>query len=343
MLRPLIALLASLALLSCDLLAPEPEPEPEPEDQGSAGAMEDSQEHMGDHGQDALIADDPHHRLKYAVPFAWQSSHDEPLARSRDYLLEVLADNAANVQRGPKAFLGYADAQAPRATVITCSDSRVHTDAWDRTPENDDFLIRNIGNQIVQSHGSVEYGIEHLETPILLVLGHTGCGAVKAALGDRSKLSPAIRKELETLKLRTKVDHGDDDDDDDDDNVDNDVWLAGVLENVNQQVDFAVKHFGRPLREGKLTVLGGVYDFRNDLQGGAGKIHIINVNANTDEERLQAFAEALQAAAGSAPAPSGASGARVAAPVSPLARLRALHSAQSAQSAAAKPAPPKGH
>src|SRR5512147_90800 len=39
--------------------------------------------------------------------------------------------------------------QMPRATVVTCSDSRVHTQAFDKTPDGDLFVVRNIGNQLV--------------------------------------------------------------------------------------------------------------------------------------------------------------------------------------------------
>jgi len=47
----------------------------------------------------------------------------------------------------------------------------VHSRAWDLTPENDDFTVRDIGNQVQNVEGSVEYGIEHLLTPLLLIIG----------------------------------------------------------------------------------------------------------------------------------------------------------------------------
>ena len=61
------------------------------------------------------------------------------------------------------------------------------------------FHIRNIGNQIENNFGSVDYGIHHLKTPILLILGHTDCGAVKASQIDFSKESDEIRQELYPL------------------------------------------------------------------------------------------------------------------------------------------------
>ena len=133
---------------------------------------------------------------KFIVPFAWEAAKDEPLAQTRAFLADVLTDNQGYMEHGDKYFAAFADKQTPRATVLTCADSRVHTTAWDVTPENDDFVIRNIGNQVENAPGSIEYGVEHLRTPLLFVIGHTGCGAVKAAMGDISKLSEPIQKEL---------------------------------------------------------------------------------------------------------------------------------------------------
>ena len=131
--------------------------------------------------------------LKYDVPFAWEASKTEPLAKTRVFLAEMLADNDSYRQKGDKYFRAFVKAQTLRATVVSCADSRVHSHAWDQTPDNDDFVIRNIGNQVKNAHGSVEYGIEHLKTPLLIIVGHTGCGTVKAALGDASKLATPIR------------------------------------------------------------------------------------------------------------------------------------------------------
>jgi hypothetical protein len=58
-------------------------------------------------------------------------------------------------------------------------------------------------------------------------------------------------------------------------------------------VSFGLTHFSHEVHEGKLTIVGVVYDFRNDLQQGAGKIVIVNVNGNSDPERMASFVEAV--------------------------------------------------
>jgi carbonic anhydrase len=220
---------------------------------------------------------------KFIVPFAWEAAKDEPLAQTRAFLADVLTDNQGYMEHGDKFFAEFADKQTPRATVLTCADSRVHTTAWDVTPENDDFVIRNIGNQFENAAGSIEYGIEHLRTPLLLVIGHTGCGAVKAALGDMSKLSEDIQGELSHIHL-PKAGAG---------KPPETVWAEAVIVNVNNQVETALKHFAKDVQGGQLTVVGAVYDFRNDLMQGAGKLSIVNVNGNSEPERMSAFVEAI--------------------------------------------------
>lgn len=73
--------------------------------------------------------------------------------------------------------------QYPYAVVITCSDSRVPPEHVFNAGIGDLFVIRTAGNVIGDYElGSVEYGAEHLHSKLVVVLGHTGCGAVQATL-----------------------------------------------------------------------------------------------------------------------------------------------------------------
>lgn len=275
-----LALLLSLTSLALGC-QPKQEVAAEPKKvvKKAAAKAEKAQEAKAAEKQDAEQADPG----KFIVPFAWEAAKDEPLAQTRLFLADVFTDNQTYMEHGDKFFAAFADKQTPRATVVTCADSRVHSAAWDVTPENDDFIVRNMGNQLENAEGSIEYGVEHLRTPLLLVIGHTGCGAVKAAMGDTSKLSPAIQKELEHLHL-PKPDAG---------KSPEAAWAEAVIANVNNQVETALKRFGKDVQAGQLTVVGAVYDFRNDLLQGAGKLSIVNVNGNSEPERMSAFVEAV--------------------------------------------------
>jgi carbonic anhydrase len=275
-----LALLLSLTTLA---LACQPKQEVRAEPK-KAAKKEGGKTEKGHEAKSAEKAHaEPSDPGKFIVPFAWEAAKDEPLALTRQFLADALTDNQSYMEHGDKFFATFADKQTPRATVLTCADSRVHTTAWDVTPENDDFVIRNIGNQVENAEGSIEYGIEHLRTPLLLVIGHTGCGAVKAAMGDTSKLSAPIHKELEHIHL-PKPTPG---------KTAESAWAEAVIANVNNQVATALKHFGKDVQAGQLTVVGAVYDFRNDLLQGAGKLTIVNVNGNSEPERMNAFVEAV--------------------------------------------------
>jgi carbonic anhydrase len=194
-------------------------------------------------------------------------------------LQNLLDDNVAFMKDKPEAhFRGFVDKQTPRATVVACSDSRVHTHAFDKDPDNDLFIVRNIGNQLATAEGSVEYGVHHLRTPVLIFVGHTACGAVKAAMGDPSGLSLPIRRELVALEIPRPVAG----------RSAEDAWLDGVKANVNHQVAQALRKFAAEVKEGHLLILGAVYDFRNDLKQGHGRLLITNVNGETDVAKVQA-------------------------------------------------------
>lgn len=73
--------------------------------------------------------------------------------------------------------------QHPFAVVISCSDSRVPPELIFDQGFGDLFIIRNAGNIIGDYEiGSVEYAVEHLQTKLVVVLGHSNCGAIGAYL-----------------------------------------------------------------------------------------------------------------------------------------------------------------
>lgn len=110
------------------------------------------------------------------------------------------------------------DGQQPFAIIVTCADSRVSPEIYFDQKLGDIFVIRNAGNIIDETTlGSIEYAVEHLGTPLVVVVGHTNCGAVTGAFNggeypenlqsiiDRihksiegsSNLDEAIRKNIE--------------------------------------------------------------------------------------------------------------------------------------------------
>ncbi len=90
------------------------------------------------------------------------------------------------------------------ATILTCSDSRVPPEFLFDTGIMDLFVVRVAGNVCnTDEAGSIEYGLAHVKTPVLVVLGHTQCGAVtavaQACLGNAPPLERNIPPLVETV------------------------------------------------------------------------------------------------------------------------------------------------
>lgn len=117
-------------------------------------------------------------------------------------LAQLLAHNETFIRQHDARYSApFAGEQHPRVTVVACADSRFHMHDISSNPDGDVFVVRSIGNQIDSSPGSVQYAIEHLRTPLLLILGHVRCGAVRTAMTNYSDESPALRRELDGLHL----------------------------------------------------------------------------------------------------------------------------------------------
>ncbi|MGH8110825.1 MAG: carbonic anhydrase [Rhodanobacteraceae bacterium] len=84
-----------------------------------------------------------------------------------------------------------AKAQHPVASILSCADSRVAPELiFDQMP-GDLFVLRVAGNYLnADTLSSLEYGVAVLGTPLVMVLGHSGCGAIKAAIQEIQSPKP---------------------------------------------------------------------------------------------------------------------------------------------------------
>jgi carbonic anhydrase len=87
-----------------------------------------------------------------------------------------------------EAIADLASGQQPFATILGCSDSRVPPEILFDAGLGELFVVRVAGNVISgEVAGSLQYAGAHLHTPLFVVLGHEGCGAVQAALATKSE------------------------------------------------------------------------------------------------------------------------------------------------------------
>ena len=158
------------------------------------------------------------------------------------------------------------------ATVISCSDSRVPVELIFDAGVMDIFVIRVAGNVCgTDEIGSIEYGLAHVHTPVLVVMGHTQCGAVTAVThavhGKGSKLErnipPLVSKIIPAVKQvinQHKEIHGDD------------IIPYAIEGNVWQSINDlfmkspAVRNI---VKEGRAKVVGAIYDV------GTGKVNLL--------------------------------------------------------------------
>ena len=116
------------------------------------------------------------------------------LAALAEQALEKLISGNRRFQRGEARFptvcketlADLAKGQKPFATILGCSDSRVPPELIFDANFGELFIIRVAGNVMsTEVKASLQYAGAHLRTPLFMVLGHEGCGAIKAALAYR--------------------------------------------------------------------------------------------------------------------------------------------------------------
>ncbi len=213
-----------------------------------------------------------------SAPMAFASSghgHDAAVGHTDKSPNETMSaviqgNNTFKGHVDPNHFDAFQDGQVPNLTVITCSDSRVHTHLFGFEADNNVFMIRNIGNQVANSEGSVDYGVNHLPTKILMILGHSSCGAIKAAMGDYSGETQGIKKELDPLMPVISQDDGN--------GSFKERWAKNVERNVDYQVDYSLKLYDAKVSHGDMVVVGAVYDFNNIYGQGRGSLIVTNIN-----------------------------------------------------------------
>lgn len=149
--------------------------------------------------------------------------------------------------------------QQPYAIILTCSDSRVAPEILFDESLGRLFVIRVAGNVIDPVvTGSIEYAAEHLHAKLLFVLGHSSCGAVKAAV-QGGELPPNIRSIVERIQPAvTKAKSTEKDADA--------VMGKAVTENVNEQLSSALRSspiLKELIEKKEFTVAGGVYNIKN--------------------------------------------------------------------------------
>lgn len=189
----------------------------------------------------------------------------EPAARTPDEALRLLMEGNARYVANEPMERDYsagrpsrALGQAPFASILGCADSRVLAEmAFDRGP-GDLFVVRVAGNFVTEKGlGSLEFGAAMLGTKLIMVLGHTNCGAVDAtvrALRNGETYPGHIGHLVDSMApgIRPVLDQPGED-------LNHRAMLANVRYNV-ELLRNAPPILAGMVERGELRVEGGVYD-----------------------------------------------------------------------------------
>ena len=213
----------------------------------------------------------PHSRHEETGPHA-SAAQPEEGTRSRvavDPLAALKAGNSRFAQ-GAARYLHVdtklrrylaTHGQHPIATIVACSDSRVPVVHLFDQRIGDLYVIRVAGNIVgTLEAGSIDFAVEYLACPLVVVLGHRHCGAVTAAVKQEThapsvqrllaRIEPAVqeaRREAGDVDIDTLVDVA----------VEQNVW-QGISDLIRSSEFWREK-----LRSGELTIVGAVYDIES--------------------------------------------------------------------------------
>jgi carbonic anhydrase len=196
----------------------------------------------------SALAADAHHTAAPG-PSAEQVLKDLAAGNAR-----YVAGKVHHANQTPARRAEVVQGQHPKAIVLGCSDSRVPPEILFDQGIGDLFVVRVAGNvAATDTLGSVEYAADHLGTPLVVVLGHTGCGAVAAACagghveGHVAAIVEEIRPAVQAVNAATPEA----------------CAKAAVPENARLVAASLTKEsplLAKLVADGKLRIVAGVYD-----------------------------------------------------------------------------------
>jgi carbonic anhydrase len=186
-------------------------------------------------------------------------SADEALKIMKDGNARYLEGKATHPhQEAARRALTAGQGQHPFATVLCCSDSRAPVELIFDQGIGDLFVVRVAGNVAATDEiGTMEYAVDHLGTPVVVVLGHSQCGAVTAVV-ENAKLPGSIGALVAPIKPavdKAKADNP---------GAATEVLVAAaVKENVFQAMQDVLQKsplIKASVKAGKTKLLGAVYE-----------------------------------------------------------------------------------
>ena len=185
-------------------------------------------------------------------------SPDQALASLKEGNERFVANPAACFEKLAERRREIALGQAPFAAIVACSNSRVPPELLFGRGLGELFVIRVAGNTVdTVGLGSIQFAVEHLGVPLLVVLGHRRCGAVQTAIAvvkDNATFPGSIGQMVEPIVPAVLKAQG----------ASGDLLENAVGENVRRTVSRLRTSpepiLMEPLHQGRLRIVGARYD-----------------------------------------------------------------------------------
>jgi carbonic anhydrase len=197
-------------------------------------------------------------------------SPDAVLARLLEGNKRFVSGKTARLGRKPEDFAADAKGQAPLAIIVACADSRVAPELIFDQGVGDLFVVRVAGNVVSGAgpivKGSIEFAVAELGARLIMVLGHSKCGAVKAAMQHieaEDKLPGSIGELVKLIRPAVIAAKGKKSD------VLENVTRANVLAGV-KRLESLDPIVAKVAKSGELKVVGGTY------QLSTGKVEVFS-------------------------------------------------------------------
>ncbi len=170
----------------------------------------------------------------------------------------------------------------PHMTWLADCDARVQPTLFYPEPIDTIYTVRNPGNQFALSAGAIDYGVNELLTPVLLITGNTNSDSIRLFAKGYSHLGADLRRNLDGLRLSLGAQ-----------TTGNAIGAKTETRLVEKNVDFqvatALKRYEQRIESGRLVVIGAVIDLNNQYGFGINRLIITNINGETEPERLRAL------------------------------------------------------
>lgn len=166
----------------------------------------------------------------------------------KNIIKDLKEKNLEYISKKNDTFFKQVKGQSPKIAVLTCADSRVIPEYIFQKDIGELFVVRVAGNIAIDPCviSSLEYAVEHLDIDLLLILGHSDCGAIKAAECSEKE----CRVFLEEIKKGFLLDSN---------------HVIGNLKRQTKMLPLRSKIISNAIKNKKIKIVSGVYDLKTGL------------------------------------------------------------------------------